>query len=101
VPVTVTSLDPATAVVGGPDVTLHVHGTGFTVDTVILFNGGEELTAFVSDTEVTTLVKPSLVEMAVFVPVSVVGAVDSFPFEFTEAEPAADATDSSRRGRRR
>ena len=89
-PVTVTGIDPVTAVVGGPDLTLHVYGTGFTVDTVILFNNGEELTGLVSETEVTTLVKPSLVGAAVPVPVSVVGAVEAFDFTFTE-DVAADA----------
>ena len=60
--------------VWGPDVTLHVQGTGFTPETVILFNGLEEPTVFVSATDVTTLVKPSLFLVPADCPVSVVGA---------------------------
>jgi xanthine dehydrogenase iron-sulfur cluster and FAD-binding subunit A len=81
----VTSIDPATAVVGGPDVTLHVYGEGFTAETVILFNQGEEPTTFVSSTEVTTGLSPATATGAYTVSVSVVGAADSVPFVFTEA----------------
>jgi IPT/TIG domain len=81
----VTSLEPATAVIGAPDVVLHVCGVAFTSETVILFNGGEEETVYVSSTEVTTIVKPSLASGPITVPVSVVGAADELPFSFTEA----------------
>jgi predicted RecA/RadA family phage recombinase len=80
---TVTSVAPATAVCGGPDLTLHVSGTGFTESSVILFNGGEEPTTYVSATELTTLVKPSLAVNPVVVPVSVVGAPTAVNFTFT------------------
>jgi hypothetical protein len=82
---TVTGLNPASAAVGGPDVVLSVYGTGFTAATEILFNLGVEPTTFVSDTEVTTVVKPSTASGPVTVPVSVVGAEESAPFEFTAA----------------
>jgi hypothetical protein len=80
----VTGITPTTAVCGGPDVTLHVQGTGFTPATVILFNNLEEPTVFVSATDVTTLVKPSLFLVPADCPVSVVGAGGSaVTFSFT------------------
>lgn len=68
---TATSLNPATAVIGDPDVTLSVTGTGFVDGAVIVFNGGDETTTFVSETEVTTTVRPSTAVVAAAVPVSV------------------------------
>jgi hypothetical protein len=83
---TVTGITPTTAVCGGPDVTLHVQGTGFTPATVILFNGLEEPTVFVSATDVTTVVKPSLFLVPADCPVSVVGAGSApVTFSFTAA----------------
>lgn len=81
----VTGCTPSTAVCGGADFTLHVVGSGFTPSTVILFNGGEEPTTYVSASELTTGVKPSLVLAPVVVPVSVVGADTSADFTFTAA----------------
>ena len=40
------SIDPQEAVIGGPDFTLHVHGTNFSGDSVIYFNNGPEPTDF-------------------------------------------------------
>lgn len=59
-PVTLTSLSPNTAVLGDPDFTLSCIGTGFSEATIINFANQDEPTTFVSDTEVTTGVKPSL-----------------------------------------
>jgi len=50
----VTSLTPATAVVGAPNFTLSVKGTGFVPGSRIVFNGFEEPTTYVSATELTT-----------------------------------------------
>jgi hypothetical protein len=83
--VTVTGIAPISATVGGPDVTLHVYGTGFTAETVILFNLGEEPTTYLDSTEVTTLVKPSTASGPATVPVSVVGAAATVPFSFEAA----------------
>jgi hypothetical protein len=60
---TLASIAPTTAVaVTGADFTLTCTGTGFVAGvTVIVFNGGDERTTFVSATSVTTIVKPSLV----------------------------------------
>jgi len=71
------------------DVTMHVHGTGFTDKSVITFNGLDEPTVFVSDTEVTTIVKPSLFTVPAVCPVTVKnGGYESeeVEFEFLEAE---------------
>jgi hypothetical protein len=67
----VTSLTPGSATVGDPDFTLHVMGTGFSVLSKIIFNGSEEPTTFVSDTELTTGVDMSTVSGPSIVPVAV------------------------------
>lgn len=93
-PPVLTSLSPDTAVSGDPDFTLSCVGTGFDSNTTITFGTNDEPTTLVSDTEVTTIVKPSLFAPAV-VPVSVHnGQVvsESVNFTFTEPvePPAAD-----------
>jgi IPT/TIG domain len=57
-----TSLAPATLTVPGPDSEVILQGTGFNENTVINWNGGDEPTQFVSETELRTVVKPSTVE---------------------------------------
>lgn len=84
---TVSNLSPSTAAIGDPDLTLTVTGTNFTSSSIIVFNGGEEPTEFISDTELTTIVKPSTASVAGSYPVLVrQGSVDSSPrpFMFTE-----------------
>src|SRR4029450_3389202 len=66
---TLTSISPATAVIGGADLTMHCYGTNFTTDCKILFNHGVETTTFGSATELTTIVKPSLATVAGSYPV--------------------------------
>jgi hypothetical protein len=68
----VTSLTPASATIGDPNFTLHVIGTGFSTLSKIVFNGGEESTTYVSDTELTTDVDMSTVTVPSTVPVLVV-----------------------------
>lgn len=93
-----TSLDPDTATLGDPDVTLRCLGSGFNVDSVIVFNGGDELTTFVSDSEVTTIVRPSTASVAGSYPVLVRNIDDqetgSLDFTFTAA-PVAEVTFTS------
>jgi len=81
----ITSLAPNTAVVGSTDFTLRVLGMNFQPDAVIVFNGGEEPTTFVSSTELTTGIKPSLASGPSTVPVLVrnKGLLDSNPLDFT------------------
>jgi hypothetical protein len=82
---TVTGLDPTSVLCGAADFPLHVLGTGFTSTSVILFNLSEEPTVFVSDRELTTIVKASLASTPITVPVSVVGAAASVDFTFLPA----------------
>lgn len=53
-PAVLTALEPATAVLGSPSFTLHVTGTGFTPESILVFAGHDEPTTLVSPTEVTT-----------------------------------------------
>ena len=99
---TVTALDPATAVSGDPDVTMKVTGTNFTADTVIVFGQYDEPTTFISDTEVSTGVKPSIFAPAV-VPVKVrngpLGS-NSLDFTFTEAGGAQRRRSDAQKGKK-
>lgn len=94
-PPTLTALDPASAVLGSPSFTIHVRGTGFTPESVIIWNGGSEPTTFVSPTEVTTGVNMESAAWAVSIPVEVSGVAgvsNALMFTFTEAgTPAAAA----------
>lgn len=88
------SLNPATAVAGtDPDFVLSCIGSGFLPGTVIHFGAGadqDEPTTFVSDTEVTTTVKPALF-VPDTVPVSVrYGPLKSETVDFTFTEPATE-----------
>jgi hypothetical protein len=86
---TVGSLAPDTAVAGDPtDIEMVVTGTGFNELSKIVFNGNDEPTTLLSDTQVRTIVKPSMFAVAADVPVSVrTGALRSsdLTFSFTEA----------------
>lgn len=85
---TLTSLDPDTAVLGDADFTLRCLGTNFTETSTIRFAMNEEPIEFVSDTEITTTVKPSLPWGAVTVPVTVIqGSFETQPLDFIFTEP--------------
>ena len=53
---TLTSLSPASAVVGGAAFTLTVNGTGFLSGATVTFNGNSRVTTFVSATQVTAAI---------------------------------------------
>jgi hypothetical protein len=90
---TLTSLDPDTAVLGDPDLVMTCHGSGFTATSVINFADQDEPTTLVSDTAVTTGVKPSLGWGAGPQPVYVrSGSAVSETLQFTFTEPAARTT---------
>jgi hypothetical protein len=55
-------LNPATLTVPGADYPVTVHGEGFTEASVINWNGGDEETDYISQTQLRTLVKPSTVQ---------------------------------------
>jgi len=84
-PPTVTSLNPTTVVLGAPNFTLHVIGTGFHAGSVINFAGFDEPTTLVSPTEVTTGVDMSMWHGADAVPVFVrsLGGQQSNALTFT------------------
>lgn len=85
---TLTSISPDTAVLGDPDVTMVCTGTDFSPDSVITFAGQPEPIEFISDTEISTVVKPSLAWGAVAVPVTVKnGTLESDPIDFTFTDP--------------
>jgi hypothetical protein len=93
-PPMLTALDPSSATLGDPDLTLRVFGTGFAPDAVILWNGSPEPTVFVSATELTTGVNMATAEVAMPIPVAVRsgGGIESAPLTFTllaRVEPAA------------
>jgi IPT/TIG domain len=84
----INSLLPNTAVVGGPDVTMLVTGSGFALGSVIVWNGGDEPTTYQSSSELMTVVKPSTASGPWTIPVAVRnGSIMSneMSFTFTEA----------------
>lgn len=87
---TVASLNPNTAESGDPtDVTMVVTGTGFTEASVIIFNGFDEPTTLISDTQCSTIVKPSLFVVPAVCPVQVRdagGTSNSVDFTFTAVQ---------------
>ena len=94
------SLDPDEADAGdAEDIVMHVHGTGFTEQSVIYFNGLQEPTTFVSATEVTTGVKPSLFVVPAVCPVTVRNGEhesDALEFEFLDPEEPVAARETKR-----
>jgi hypothetical protein len=86
---TITALTPSTVALGAPNFTVHVTGTGFTPDSVIVWNGYDEPTTVVSDTEVTTGVDMAVWLAAATVPVAVrAGGTLSAPVSFTFTDAA-------------
>jgi hypothetical protein len=84
-----TTLTPATAVAGdATDITLVVTGSDFSARSAIYFNNLPEPTTFVSDTEISTVVKPSLFTEPATCPVDVRnpdgGKSNPLDFTFTE-----------------
>lgn len=57
----VSTLEPLTASITDANFEGHIRGTGFTEDTVIVWNGADEPTTFVDSTDVWTTVVPSVV----------------------------------------
>jgi hypothetical protein len=91
---TVTELEPESAVIGEPSFTLHVHGTGFGPDSKIVFNGYEEPTTFVSRNELTTGVDMNVwtapsEPLPVFVRTGLGDASEPMDFQFNAAEGGA------------
>lgn len=70
---TMTAIAPSTSVSGQPPELLRVRGTNFTETSVIEIDGNPQPTTFISDTEVSTTMPPSVTvrEVTSFVPVLV------------------------------
>ena len=73
-PPVVTSLSPSSATIGDAPFDVHVHGSGFDLNSKILFNGIEEPTTMVSQGELTTGVNMPLWTAPAVVPVSVINS---------------------------
>jgi hypothetical protein len=95
-------LDPPSIVSGGEDVTLHCYGYDFTPRSVIVFNGGEEVTMYESATHLTTIVEgatattPGVYPVSVRTPGPEGGESGALPFavlEAVEPEAASEPTD--------
>jgi hypothetical protein len=83
----ISALDPESLPAGGTTTNMHVIGTGFREDSVIVFAGNEERTDYVSPSQLSTIVTASLFAnpdtVDVFVR-NVDGAESNVvPFEFT------------------
>lgn len=87
-----TALEPATAAITAPEFPGHVRGTGFTAESVIVWNGADEPTTFVDATDLWTTVVPSAVSAPTVLDVAVRnGSQTSNVLQFTwTAEPAPD-----------
>jgi hypothetical protein len=94
----ITSIDPTEAEIGGSDVLLTVTGTAFSPGSAIIFNGGIEPTTLNSDTEATTIVKPSLATIPITIGVQVRSAAgaESNSVDFSFIEPVARSSRKSR-----
>jgi len=97
-PPTVDSLVPNSATLGDPDFTISVLGTGFDEESVIVFNGFDEPTTVVSDTEVQTGVNMAVwaAPVAVDVQVRSGAGVLSNAQTFTFLDPVAGTASRSR-----
>ena len=93
------ALDPDEIEMGAADTVLHVHGSGFTEQSVIHFAGHDEPTSFVSESEITTGLKPSLWQEAVVVECTVKNGdqeSEGPSFEFLEADAPAASRQTKR-----
>lgn len=93
-----TSISPASAAIGGADVTMECSGSNFLPGSIITFNGGDEPTTIVSPTKVTTIVKPSTATTPGTYPVTVKhsggeSAPQGFTFTAAGTRAAADPDD--------
>jgi hypothetical protein len=92
-PPVLNSIDPNSAEIGGPQITLRCIGAYFMPESVIVFNGGVEPTVFVSATELTTLVTPTTAGTPGSYPVLVrTFTHETAPQSFSFTDPAPEGT---------
>lgn len=93
------SLNPASVALGSPSFDVHVLGANFTPGSVIVFNGYDEPTTFVSANELTTGVNMDVWAAPAVVPVAVRAEDGSMSnaldFEFTAAAARAQTQAST------
>jgi hypothetical protein len=94
-PPVLTTLAPNTATLGDPSFTLSVQGTNFDDGAVIVWNGSDEVTTFVSATEVTTEVDMATATTAIPISVQVrnLDATLSNTLQFQLVDPPAPPAD--------
>jgi hypothetical protein len=90
-----TAIDPNTAEVGAADLTMTATGENFDETSVIVANDTPVATTFVSDTELTTVVRPAGTTAGVVSVHIATGSLVSDPLEFTFTDPV-----EARRARR-
>jgi hypothetical protein len=96
-----TELSPNSAPLYGEDVRMNVIGTGFTPSSVILWDNKDEPTTIESDTNCSTIVKPSIHGEPLDFNVEVRnGSAKSNTLVFSITAPVADPSDRSDRGSR-
>jgi hypothetical protein len=80
-----TSLNPATAVHGAADVTMHCLGSNFTTGSVININGAPAATTFVNSGDITAVMPVLSAPAAALIPVVVIngGVLSSLTKTFT------------------
>jgi len=93
-PPVLSSLEPATGVLNGPNITMHCIGSGFTEQSQIYFANQPEPIVFISEGDITTIITMSLPWGPATVPVFVQNAdgqsSGTLSFIFTEGEPAEE-----------
>ena len=101
------SLNPNTAAISDPDFTISCMGDNFDENCTIVWMGAEEPTTFVSETELTTGVVPSVVTSPTTIEVFIRKVVQGHPvesqivvFTWTEAvaPPQTETDNPTRRG---
>jgi hypothetical protein len=102
---TLESIAPATAVVGDPDVTVTLTGTGFKDGrTQVKIDGAPAAGTFVSDTAMTTVLPSAAAVEPKTLSISVLDLIYETPpqtFTYTAAPPPPEDTQASRRRKTR
>jgi hypothetical protein len=70
-PLALTAIEPASAVLGSPSFTMRILGTGFTPESILVWNESDDVCAFISETELNTTVNMQSAVAAVAVSVEV------------------------------
>lgn len=74
---TITSLIPDRIPLDADPITVRVLGTGFTPESLILWDGDEVTTTYVSETELTTDIDPADAVISAEIPIRVVASTES------------------------